>query len=93
MNKLPTPQKNIDTDILHKFCDKFMNYLHSGMYQKNHFYEDYAFEAILEAVYGEDIFDYINDLTDNYKEYERSLITSGNTLPYESIKGVGFHSH
>jgi hypothetical protein len=60
MNK-PTLLKNIDLEDLENLCQEYLDYIDSEEYCGDSDYDHFIFEKAMETLYGEDIFDYIND--------------------------------
>lgn len=61
MNNLPKP-KSIDPGLekLQKACAEFLEFVQHGDDDSGDF-ESQIFEAALEAIYGENIFDWVNE--------------------------------
>lgn len=62
-NKRPEFLSQIDVQAILKSCENYMDYLHSENYHEDNDYSQYMFEDMMKAVYGNNIFKYINKLT------------------------------
>lgn len=49
-----------DVKAIQDFAESYIKFLKSPNFNEDNAYDNYAFETIMEACYGEDIFDKIN---------------------------------
>jgi hypothetical protein len=60
---LPLPNNQVDLTMLRAECQEYIDSIADGSYHEDSDIEHYLFEAALEAIYGKDIFNYINENT------------------------------
>jgi len=60
MNK-PKQKKNIDWSKVIKLCQKHLDTYGTFDYAEDNDDEIYIFEEAMKAIFGEDVFDYINE--------------------------------
>lgn len=56
----PMPLPNVNTKALMVIAMEYIDSIHDGTYCENDEDDHYFFEAVIEAVYGKDIWDYIS---------------------------------
>ena len=62
--KKPEILKEINLDRLKEICQNYIDYIDSDDFHEDNDFEYFIFETALEAIYGVNIFDYINSKTD-----------------------------
>ncbi len=61
----PAQKKDIDLDNIREACSDYIAYISSDSYHedKSSDYKNYIFETCIKEIYGEGIWDYINEKT------------------------------
>jgi hypothetical protein len=63
MSKIvPKIKEPIDIDRIVKICKNYVNFVYSDDYHEDNDYDHYIFEDVLMSVYGNDIFDKLNEI-------------------------------
>lgn len=60
MSTAPLLKPNPALHVLINTCEEYMNFLESKDYHEDHDYAHYIFEAALEALYGPEVWAFVN---------------------------------
>ena len=60
---IPLPDDQIDLTSLRAECQEYIDSIADGSYHEDNDTAHYIFESALKAIYGKDIFNYINENT------------------------------
>lgn len=86
--KIPETLKQPDLTALQKLCAEYMEFLISDEYHEDNDYHQFIYEAAIEALYGKDIWTFIN----NPKEAEENneLEIDRNKVSFVSNGGASY---
>jgi|AntRauTorckE6833_2_1112554.scaffolds.fasta_scaffold00137_34 hypothetical protein len=61
--QIPEPLEDQDLQKLNEICEEYLKFVVSPEYYEDNDYDHYIFEKALKTVYGDDIFNFINENT------------------------------
>lgn len=56
----PIQLKEINLEILRKTCQDYIDFIYSNEYHEDNDYTHYIYEAAMQSIFGENVFDIIN---------------------------------